>query len=373
MTTLREFKIGAFVLLGLALLGFVVFLVGDERQLFASKLVYQAVFDDVQGLKRGSSVRMGGIDIGSVEEVGYGPNPKDSRLYVTLKIVALEARRIRADSRVKIESKGLLGDKMVTISPGSPNSPPISPGEVIPSEQDTHDLQTALSRVGTITSSAQKVMENLEVTTEHLSDEHLNDDLRSSMKSLSQVLASLDGGPGYLSRLINDPAEADRLMRTVDHLQGASVQLERTLTSIAQITDRIEKGPGLLHEVVYGESSAQTAEQVGEAAHEVTLTLKSIREGNGLVRSALFGDDQSQQIVGRLDQILGDVGTIVGNVRAGKGTLGALLVDPSVYEDLKVVLGNVERNHALRALVRYSIEQSDPPRDVQDPDSTPSK
>ena len=46
-------------------------------------------------------------------------------------------------------------------------------------------------------------------------------------------------------------------------------------------------------------------------------------------------------------------------MRAGKGTIGALMVDPSVYEDVKLLLGNVERNKALRALVRYSIEKDE--------------
>ena len=54
-----------------------------------------------------------------------------------------------------------------------------------------------------------------------------------------------------------------------------------------------------------------------------------------------------------------DLRQIVADLRAGKGTLGALLVDPSVYEDLKMVLGNVERNKALRALVRYSIRRDE--------------
>ena len=44
-------------------------------------------------------------------------------------------------------------------------------------------------------------------------------------------------------------------------------------------------------------------------------------------------------------------------VRAGKGTIGALMVDPSVYEDVKLLLGNVERNKALRALVRWSADR----------------
>jgi phospholipid/cholesterol/gamma-HCH transport system substrate-binding protein len=50
-----------------------------------------------------------------------------------------------------------------------------------------------------------------------------------------------------------------------------------------------------------------------------------------------------------------DLRQIVADLRAGKGTVGALLVDPSVYEDLKRVLGDVQRNDVLRALVRYSI------------------
>jgi phospholipid/cholesterol/gamma-HCH transport system substrate-binding protein len=54
-----------------------------------------------------------------------------------------------------------------------------------------------------------------------------------------------------------------------------------------------------------------------------------------------------------------DLRSIVSGVKNGKGTLGALLVDPSVYDDLKALLGNVERNQVLRALVRYSIKQDD--------------
>ena len=52
-------------------------------------------------------------------------------------------------------------------------------------------------------------------------------------------------------------------------------------------------------------------------------------------------------------------------MRQGKGTVGALLVDPSVYEDMKMVLGNVERNDVLRALVRYSIKQDEKKPEVQ--------
>jgi phospholipid/cholesterol/gamma-HCH transport system substrate-binding protein len=79
-----------------------------------------------------------------------------------------------------------------------------------------------------------------------------------------------------------------------------------------------------------------------------------------------------------LNRVSADVAHIVADVRAGKGTLGALLVDPSVYEDLKILLGNVGRNRALRALVRYSIEQDDQsprvePRDPKPASGSPAK
>jgi len=81
------------------------------------------------------------------------------------------------------------------------------------------------------------------------------------------------------------------------------------------------------------------------------------------------GNDDSAQVMNNINQMSGDLKQIVADMKAGKGTLGALLVDPSVYEDLKVVLGNVERNKALRALVRYSIRRdgSQPGVDVRDP------
>ncbi|MCC6897407.1 MAG: MCE family protein, partial [Polyangiaceae bacterium] len=95
--------------------------------------------------------------------------------------------------------------------------------------------------------------------------------------------------------------------------------------------------------------------------------------GNGPAKSLIYGDDKSQELMGNLNAMTRDMRQIVAGVRAGKGTVGALLVDPSVYEDLKMVLGNVERNKAVRALVRYSIKQDEtrPKVEVKDPGAPP--
>src|SRR5688572_32485256 len=108
MALSREFKVGAFMLAGLMVIGFVVFMVGDERKLFETKLLYNTHFEDVAGLRRGSPVRMGGVDIGNVTEVKYGDAADDKRIHVEMSIVREESRRVRQDSVATIEGKGLL-------------------------------------------------------------------------------------------------------------------------------------------------------------------------------------------------------------------------------------------------------------------------
>ena len=87
--------------------------------------------------------------------------------------------------------------------------------------------------------------------------------------------------------------------------------------------------------------------------------------GNGIAHAVLYGDDNSTRVMSNLNSMSDDLRAIVSNVRQGKGTIGALLVDPTVYEDIRSAIGNVERNEVLRALVRYSIkadEQHPPPQ-----------
>ena len=91
------------------------------------------------------------------------------------------------------------------------------------------------------------------------------------------------------------------------------------------------------------------------------MAVKEVREGDGLAHNILFGgeSEQTDQAASDLVAITKDLKTIVRGLREGKGTLGALMADPSVYEDLKVLLGNVQRNEVLRALVRYSIKRDE--------------
>ena len=130
---------------------------------------------------------------------------------------------------------------------------------------------------------------------------------------------------------------------------------------------QVRTGPGFAHDMLYGQGAAKELAQFGGAAEQVGVTLKAIREGDGMVHDMLFGggDGSDAAALRNVTAMTADLRAIVHNMREGKGTIGALLVDPSIYEDVKRVLGNVERNNVLRALVRYSIK-----RDQRSPRAT---
>jgi phospholipid/cholesterol/gamma-HCH transport system substrate-binding protein len=366
----RELKVGAFVATGLAVAGLVVFLIGDERRAFETKERYYTVFDDVQGLTRGSPVRMGGVDVGTVASVGYSDDSKDSRLHIALDIVKVEARRIRQDSVATIGNKGLLGDKMIVIKVGSQTSPMLPAGSTVKSEAPA-DLSQVADRLGVITEKAEAVMNNLKTTTDTFAEPAMQEDLRSTVHSLSGILEKVDHGDGYVARLLRDPTEADKMSRALANLERASAQLDGTLAGVNTAIARVNQGPGFAHDVIYGEGPTDAIAQFGRASGELATTLEGIRKGNGLAHSVLYGDDATQQLIGDLNAITHDVKEIVEGVKAGKGTVGALMVDPSVYEDIKMLLGNVERNKTLRALVRYSIERDEKPAPVEVRDPRP--
>jgi phospholipid/cholesterol/gamma-HCH transport system substrate-binding protein len=362
----REIKVGIFVFAGIIVLGIVVFLIGDERRLFVRRVDLHTSFSTVQGLKEGAPVRMDGVDVGQVTWVGHSDDPTDARIHVKMRTARSEALRLRTDARARISNKGMLGDKMLELDPGSGPFRPLS-DEPLPGVDPT-DFTNVFNDVGSITQKTDSVLGNLERVSGSLADDKLHSDMKSTMQSVTIIMKHLAEGDGYAHKLLADPAEAQKLSRMLANFEKTSSELALAAAEIRQLTARINKGPGFAHELIYSDAGSQTLSQFGNAAGEVALTLKGVREGNGLAKGVLYGDSEQQQIIGNLNTMSRDMRDIVAGMKAGKGTFGALLVDPSVYEDVKMILGNVQRNDVMRALVRYSIKQDEkkPAAEVKD-------
>lgn len=364
----KEKKVGLFVVAGILILSVAVFLIGENRKFWQRKVTYTAVYGDVSGLRPGSPVSMGGVDVGTVSKVKYSQNANDNHIYVTLEIVHDQAERIRADvydesgkkivrkgTVASIVNKGLLGDKMVDLSLAQSGTPLLDPGTPIRTEEPL-DISTYVAKVDDIMAKANSVLANLQEATGAFSDPQFTQDLKGTVGSMHDILDGVAHKDGFTHRLIFDKAEADRMDGILANVQASTAHLNQSLADLDDVTSHVKQGPGLAHAVIYdGDMSSHAAGSLAEIHQD----LEHIRTGNGLVHALVYGDTSSQHLMTNVDAMSDDLRTIVSNIKNGKGTLGALLVDPSVYDDVKALIGNTSRNDVLRALVRYSLKEED--------------
>jgi len=340
----KSIKVGIFVLAALVLGGIAVFLIGENRRLWDPKVTYKAAFGDVAGLKPGAPVRMGGVDIGTVEDVGHDGDPNDTRIYVRLNVVKREAPRVRDDTVARVVNKGLLGDKMIELSSDGKGGV-LAPGQNLKTEEPL-DVGKYIVKFEEIANKAGKAVDNIEQGTRTLSDPQFSEDLRVSVHSLREILEGVAKNDSVVHRALLDPHEGQKFDRMLSNLEQSS-------SDFHDVTTHLREGPGIAHALVY---DGDLSRQASGSMAEVHKDLEAIRSGNGLAHALVYGDTNSQHLMGNVNAMSDDMRDIVSGLKQGKGTLGALLVDPSVYEDIKSVVGNVDRNQVLRALVRYSIK-----------------
>lgn len=361
-----DIKVGVFVLFGLVLAALVIFLIGDTRRVFERAQTYKLAFEDIAGLKKGAPVQMGGMMIGHVETIDYSKDASDPHIYVTIEIVKAAAPRLRTDSVASIVNKGFLGDKMLLISRGE-STDVLPAGGTIRSDEPSDPFK-AFGKIG---GEAESTMVDVKRVAAQLADEQLHTDIRAAVKKVDRLLGEMTDGAGYPKRLLSDPDEAKRISRTIDNLDRSAAELAATLRAVRQVAEQVQNGPGFAHDVIYGDGLKKPLEQIGGVAEEAGLTLRELRTGSGFAHDVLFGGKGvAGEALGNVTSMTADLRDIVHGIKQGKGTLGALLVDPSVYEDVKRLLGNVERNAVLRSLVRYSIQQNEttaPPNPTKSP------
>lgn len=373
----RTFRVGLFVLFGIVLSAIAVFTIGENRKAWDRKVTYHASYDDVVGLRPGSVVRMGGIDIGSVASVDHDPkDANDNKVYVTLSVMKSEMGRVRAATVASIEGKGLLGDKMIVLAWNDERAKTLKKDGQDPYALVAPDGMLASAPPADLFGDAQKIAKEAKLTlneikkvTEGIADERFKEDLHGTMSSLRIILDGVALKEGVAHKMIFDPEEARKVDRILGNLEASSANLARITSDANEITTQIKSGNGLAHAALY---DPQLAQSTTGSLVELNRSLEAVRTGNGLAHAIVYGDDQTQKLMGNVNAMSDDLRQIVAGMKAGRGTIGALLMDPSVYEDIKLLVGNVERNQVLRALVRYSIKQNED-KSPEPPPPAPAK
>ena len=114
---IRRFFAGMFLVLGVFLLFFVIFLLGKDKGLTQSKFQVTVLYRDVGGLMEGAPVRFSGVNVGHVAEVSFlDKEVNNRRIKVILNILSKYQSQLSKQVDFIIQTEGILGDKLIDIS-----------------------------------------------------------------------------------------------------------------------------------------------------------------------------------------------------------------------------------------------------------------
>ncbi len=248
-------RLGIFIFLGTILLIISIFLIGNKEKLFTSTIEIKAYFKQIEGLKSGAPVRLSGYDVGSVSAISLGSDT--SRMVeVKMRIDDNLKHFIRLDSEASIETEGLVGKKIVSITPGSPNEAEISEGGIIKSKSPVN---------------VAKIIEQTEAVMSYMKD---------LTKDFSEIFAKVNRGEGSIGKLIND-----------DQLYNSTVRITQTADkSLTTITNRLDEISNIIVSTTGSIKSILT--DVDGTIADIHKVINKVNNGEGAL-GALISDRQT--------------------------------------------------------------------------------
>src|ERR1700754_2374309 len=197
-----KWKLGDFSVAALAIAVAAIYYIGQQKNKFGSVLHVYAQFSSVSGLKNGSNVRLGGIDVGTVDAISL---VTDTTVQVDMIIQKKVQRFIKKDARANIDSEGLMGDKVITITAGTPGQPAVVNGDSL---RTSTPIET-----DAIMASLKTSADNAAIITGNLAD----------------ISSRITRGQGALGKLLHDTTLSSNISSTMRHLNTSTQKLDQNM------------------------------------------------------------------------------------------------------------------------------------------------
>ena len=347
-----QFRVGAFVVGALLVATIIAFGIGKDSNIFSKKAKFRTVFRDAGGLRQGNQVRIAGVNVGTVDKVDF-----DSKGRILVRFTVSEEARglVRKGSKASIGSKGMLGDRLLEVSVGE--GPRLPNGSFVMGEESS-DLSSYMRKVGSILEDVSLTAKSLRTATEPLNTPEFGEDIRTTTHEFAKVASMAANGKGTVQKLLTDPKLAQSVDQTIQSLRQTSNDMQGVMKDVRAVVQEIRSGDGSAHDLIYGQGGKRLVNNLADATGEVAILLKDVRTKPGTVHDLIY-EQKATALLENLTKASDDLKEITAKVRRGEGTVGRFLSDPSVYEDVKRLLGDLERNDILKALVRYSIRRDE--------------
>jgi phospholipid/cholesterol/gamma-HCH transport system substrate-binding protein len=325
-----EVKVGVLILVSLGILAGFILVMGGLS--FQKTYPLYVDFDNPGGLQAGAPVKIAGVKVGKVEELqfmGGKIDPKTNRRTVVRAKIAVETRikdSIRQDADFYVTTQGVLGEQFLQIDPGNPTKPMLEESSIVKGI-DPPRLDLFLA----------KAFELLDDTVTGL---------RNNKELISDIAVNTAGLLKGLNVLLTD--NRDRINRTMTNVEELTKEAN-TLTvharqnyvdnpKIARTIDNVDK------------LAAAVQSDSGPMLKDAKEAMANLNRASGLAGSPEQEQklkkaiDDIAQVASRANATAADAQAIVAHIKKGDGSVGALVMDEAMYDDLQELVRDLKHN-----------------------------
>jgi phospholipid/cholesterol/gamma-HCH transport system substrate-binding protein len=205
----NNIKLGAFVLSGLVLLIFAFFIIGRNSNIFGNDFKLKVRFSNLNGLTEGNNVLFSGLQAGTVKEIEL---INDSTIEVTMQINSKVKSFINKNAVAAVGTEGLMGNKVINISPIKGVSQKVAEGDVLQAKNiaNMDEIIEKLSQTNNNVASISEVLKGTVLRIDSsailklINDESIGISLKSSLENIYKTTANANEMTIGLNRMIND-------------------------------------------------------------------------------------------------------------------------------------------------------------------------
>ncbi len=316
----RNVGVGIFAILGTALFGLGIFLIGNQHSFFARQVELYTEFKNLNGLAKGAKVRVAGFDAGEVTEISVPASPSEG-FRLKLRLNTRVRGLVRTDSVATIATEGIVGDTFVMIGTGSPTSPEAVPFTTLPSKE-TSDIAELIRKstalVGDASGTMKTVADKLTATL---------DAVTTAVNNANDLVVGVKQGKGTVGMLLRDEKTAKDIQQAVANVRDATSSLNHaseqadTLVSDFQsrgLPEKVEAITGKADDIVsdlqkrnFGEKIDKTMETVHSAAQNIDKATQQLHE---TMAKALAPDTQGRDAGDNIRGTLSNLNEATGNM-----------------------------------------------------------
>lgn len=275
-----KMKIGIVVSIAIAAILYSSFS-GGGVSIFAPKDYLVVYFESVNGLLNGASVRLSGVEVGTIKSVEFVNLDPTRRLEVKMSIKESVWDIITIDSKVQLGTIGLLGDKYLEIFPGTPGLPVVESGAELGIKDET-GIDVLTQKAPEITGAV--------------------DTLLSNLKAVSKKIA---GGEGTVGKIISDTVMYSNLVTVLDQTSEVLAEIRRNQKEIL--------------------------EKLGASLNNTESITAKMDSGDGSL-GRLVNDEK---LYSNMTNSAGRLDSILAKIDRGEGSAGALVNDAALYEEIR--------------------------------------